>query len=153
MIKKYFLALVISSLLFSNSFAQDTSSSTKSVVTKSEEEHCFDLLSEYANSQYNVNLSDVEESEKTWERVDLSNYNSFKEKTVKNPNQIYLKSLWNFFKAKRNNIWTIRAKSDYILTQYTGFWNDSNFTFPLKFKRLPLAWAARSLYMRSNPAL
>jgi len=40
---------------------------------------------------------------------------------------------WNdyYFEARRNNIGTIIAENDYVYSQITGFWRESNFDFPL----------------------
>lgn len=97
-----------------------------------EEEKCFEILTNNVKEQYWIDLSSVEESEESWEIIDLSTYENFIDKTFENPEQRYLIWEWNFFSAKRNNIWTIVASWDYILSQFTWFWNRTDFTFPLK---------------------
>jgi len=107
--------------------------SVVSVNNKSEEDICFDILTEKLQTTYSINLANVEYED--WVNVDMSTYDNFKNYTVENPEQKYLKnSGLNIFAAKRNNIWTIKANWDYILSQFTGFGNKTNFTFPLKSK-------------------
>lgn len=99
---------------------------------QTEEEICFDVLTQNVQQQYWVNLANVEKDERTGKRVNLSSYDSFQDDSVVNPNQKYYRWYGNFFAAKRNNIGTIRANGDYILSQFTGFWDDTAFQFPLK---------------------
>ena len=99
-------------------------------VSESEEDDCFDLLKKYTK----VDLSSVEKWEGSSYTIDVSTYDSFTEKTNENPkqnNEDYPNDWNNYFLAKRNNIWTIMAEWDYILTQYVGFWNDTSYDFPL----------------------
>ena len=132
-----FLSLLILFSFSSFSYAVETGTWTETKETpkniKTEEDLCFEILTENINSQYNINIASVEESAEEWNIIDLSTYESFKTHTVINDKQVYLKnSGLNLFAAKRNNIWTIKANGDYILSQFAWFWNKTNFTFPLK---------------------
>ncbi|MCH2188330.1 hypothetical protein MK079_00685 [Candidatus Gracilibacteria bacterium] len=108
----------------------------------SEESACFALLSQHVSEQYGVDLADVEKDERTGERADLSSYDSFRDHTVRNPAQkdsasrgdpwYRDRSYGDLFAAKRNNIGTIQASNDYILTQFSGFGDNSAFRFPLR---------------------
>lgn len=99
---------------------------------KTEEDLCFNILTENVLNNYGVDLSYVEKSSESWERINLSTYENFKKNTVYNANQKYASEWLKLFWAKRNNIWTIVASGDYILSQFSGFWDSTNFTFPLK---------------------
>ena len=101
-------------------------------ASQSEESACFDFLTQHVNEQYWIDLSNVEKDERTGQRIDLSTYDKFRDDTVQNPQQNYLRGDGNFFAAKRNNIWTIQASGDYILSQFTGFGDDTAFEFPLR---------------------
>jgi len=106
-----------------------------------EEWICFELLNEAVSNDTrfrdnvvlpNDDLTSVLLDEVNNSFVDLSNYTEFRNNRVTNPvnswgspNDDYL------FEARRNNIGTIIAGNDYVYSQVTGFWRESNFDFPL----------------------
>lgn len=132
------------SLLFLNAFADTWTGSgtwtwaniwtwTVIVNEKTEEDLCFEVLTKNVKKEYNIDLTSVEQSFEEGNNINLSTYKSFKNHTFENSDQKYMKnSGLNLFSATRNNIWTIKAKNDYILSQFTWFWDETNFTFPLK---------------------
>lgn len=110
-----------------------------------EEAACFELLNEaVANDQRfknttllpNWDLSSVLFDEVSSSYYDFSKYSNFWNAAVKNPKNL---SNWNpnddyYFTARRNNIGTIISWNNYILSQVSWFWRDSNFDFPLESK-------------------
>lgn len=107
-----------------------------SVFAGSEERECFNLLNEaiendtrFQDSRIFVNgdLSQVLYDEANNSYYDFSSYQNFRSIRARNPIDGS-----RYFLARRNNIGTIISpSSNYVVSQITGFWRDSNFDFPL----------------------
>ncbi len=106
--------------------------STYAATGMSEEEYCFEILSNQTDAQFWVELDEIKLRESDNFTVDISTYSKFKNYTLDNWNQHYLIGFGDFFAAKRNNIATIQANGDYILSQFVPFGDRTNFTFPLR---------------------
>ena len=113
-----------------------------------EEKECFTLLNKavqednrYNNSStseilVNWDLTEVLYDESTNSFKDLSTYENFSSAMAVNPvpKTALQISEWlthTDFLARRNNIWTIVASWNYVISNIVGFWKDSNFDFPL----------------------
>jgi len=139
MIKKILL-LIISFTFFSIN--------TYYVNAGNEEEKCFEVLNEQMKKDTRFswllkilpkwNLEEVLLSETSWSYLDLSKYNNFQKYLAKNPEfNNDRKKLWlneNDFLSRRNNIATLVASDNYIVSQVVWFWRDSNFDFPVQAK-------------------
>lgn len=117
----------------------------------SEEDICFNVLNEQIKkdsrfSQYsailkNKDLTEVLFDESRGSYLDLSSYENFTQYLAKNP--VHTKSRENFgltetdFLSRRNNIATVIANDNYIVSQIVGFWRNSNFDFPVESKSKP----------------
>lgn len=109
----------------------------------SEEDACFLLLNEAVwNDQRfkdsvlmpNWDLTNVLFDESNNSYYDFSTYDNFKDKRALNPVRRYWAYNRELFPARRNNIWTIISWNNYILSEISWFWRDSNFDFPLESK-------------------
>jgi hypothetical protein len=109
-----------------------------------EEEACFDLLNKAVENDNRFtdatllpdwDLSNVLYDEASSSYYDFSSYSNFWSAAVENPANSWWSSWDNYyFEARRNNIGTIISWNDYILSQVSWFWRDSNFDFPLESK-------------------
>ena len=113
-----------------------------------EEEKCFEVLNEQMVKDPRFswlwkilpkwNLEEVLLSETSWSFLNLSKYDNFKKYLAKNPSfteereKVWLNE--NDFLSRRNNIATIIASDNYIVSQVVWFWRNSNFDFPLQAK-------------------
>lgn len=96
------------------------------LYANSEENVCFEILTESVKKIEGIDLSSVKKSERSKDTMDISSYDSFRENRVtRNKDNPY-------FLAKRNNIGTIISNEIYILSQFTSFWNETAFDFPLR---------------------
>lgn len=132
--KKYFLYILVIVLIFPVSGAH----------AGKEENECFKLLdkavkqdSRFDDSRIFVkgDLSEVLYDESNNSYYDFSSYSNFRDERVVNPRR---RNWWGnskyYFQARRNNIGTIISSNNYVLSQVTWFWRDSNFDFPLEAK-------------------
>lgn len=118
---------------------------------ESEEELCFQTLNEqvkkdprfswFSKILVNWDLSEVLYDEWKWSYLDLSDYKSFSRNLVTNPAHVSQKVerekkglTATDFLARRNNIATVIASDNYVVSQIVGFWRDSTFDFPVSAK-------------------
>ena len=122
-----------------------------SVFAGTEEDECFKLLDKaikqdtrFQDSRIfeNGDLSKVLYDESNSSYYDFSSYNNFRNKRVINPRREDWESAFKYtFPARRNNIGTIISPDEeYVISQISGFWRDSNFDFPLTPKSWPSFW-------------
>lgn len=110
----------------------------------SEEAACFKLLNQAVANDIRFkdpvilekgDLSKVLFDEANNSFYDFSTYENFWNASVRNPANAW-GSGWDdyIFEARRNNIWTIISWNNYVYSQISWFWKDSNFDFPLESK-------------------
>lgn len=110
----------------------------------SEESECFSLLNiavtqdnRFTDSEIfpDGDLSKVLYDEASSSYYDFSSYSNFWNIAALNPENSGWSS-WDdyYFEARRNNIGTIVSWNNYVLSQISWFWRDSNFDFPLESK-------------------
>lgn len=123
--KLYYLFFCLSLLAFSPSV----------LYAWTEEDACFELLNQAIKTDNRFNdplifkngdLSNVPLDETNNSEYDFSTYSNFLDQRASNPLG------GKYFYARRNNIWTIIASRDYVISQIAWFWKDSNFDFPLR---------------------
>ncbi len=88
-----------------------------------EEDLCFEILTKSVSDIYGKNLKKAQNENGT--ELNLSTYSSFRNNRVRKPDNS------PFFFARRNNIGTVIATSNYIQSQFSSFWSVTNFTFPI----------------------
>lgn len=128
--------LLILAFIFTSIFTQTHAGS--------EEDACFLLLNEAVwNDQRfkdsdlmpNWDLTNVLYDESNNSYYDFWTYSNFRVKRAENTaNTWYPYGDEYYFEARRNNIGTIIAWNNYVISQISGFWRDSNFDFPLESK-------------------
>ncbi len=132
-------------LLFSLIFSYSSVDALLFSWSRDEEYACFDILNEavkndnrYVDSDVmpDWDLSKVLFDEWNSSFVDFSNYYDFWYNASVNPVNTSNGNVYDdyLFYARRNNIGTIIAGNDYVLSQISWFWRDSNFDFPLESK-------------------
>jgi len=116
----------------------------------SEEDACFNLLNEAISNDIrfqnpdlmpNGDLSNVLYDESNNSYYDFSSYSNFWNVAVPNPVNAWGPG-WDdyLFEARRNNIWTIISWNNFVYSQISWFWRDSNFDFPLESKSWAPFW-------------
>lgn len=134
--KNNFIAIGIASILvlanISSAFAQNgQSGKQKNTTTPSKysaQDSCLDILGDYVKRDSRFDSIDISKMPVRWENytIDLTDYSG---KTFLK----YATKKWNgstSFYANRNNIGTISAGQQYIVSEFVTFGNHTQFSFP-----------------------
>jgi len=141
---------ILLSLFIATSFSLNSYWNLFDNASWTQEAACFKVLNDTvaADTRFkdttilpNWDLTSVLYDEVNSSYIDFSNFWNFFDELAVNPANSW-GAWWDdlIFEARRNNIWTIINGNNYVYSQISGFWRNSNFDFPLESKTWRPFW-------------